>query len=304
MANSSSSLAELAEKKPLRESAARMFRRSLAFSRRQPLGAIGAVLLVILVILAIGAPVIAPYDPLAVDTKARFVPLTVEHPLGTDKFGRDVLSRLIFGARISLTISLLAVGAGTLVGTFLGVLSGYKGGATDLIIQRIVDVLMGFPSLLFALTIVAVLGGSMINVIIAIAIVQTPPLARVVRGNVLSVKEFQYIEAARAIGCSQLRIALIHLVPNIMAPVVIVATAGLARAILTEATLSFLGLGTPPPTPSWGADLSGLGRAYFERAPWIAIFPGLAISLEVLAVNLLGDTLRDEWDPRLRGSRH
>lgn len=283
--------------------AARTLKRALDFSRRQPLGVIGGMMFFAMAILAVGAPLLAPHDPLEMIQQARFVAPSAEFPLGTDKFGRDVLSRVIWGARISLTISVASVFLGTVAGGIMGILSGYQGGKTDLAIQRIVDVLMGFPTLLFALTIVAVLGASIANVILAIAIVQTPALARVVRGNVLSIKENQYIEAARAVGCSHLRIALTHVVPNIFAPVVIVATAGLARAILTEATLSFLGMGTPPPTPSWGADLSGLGRTYFERAPWIAIFPGLAISIEVLAVNLLGDSLRDEWDPRLRGGK-
>lgn len=303
MPNSTGSVAWPAEKTLLTDSAARVLRGMRAFSQRQPLGAIGAVVLFIMAVLASGAPVLAPHDPLAINQQARFLPPSPEFPLGTDKFGRDVLSRVIWGTRISLSISLASVALGTLAGAFLGVLSGYQGGKTDLVIQRIMDILMGFPALLFALTIVAVLGASIANVILAIAIVQTPALARVVRGTVLYIKEHQYVEAARAVGCSHLRIALMHVVPNVFAPVVIVATAGLARAILTEATLSFLGMGTPPPTPSWGADLSGLGRTYFERAPWIAIFPGLAISLEVLAVNLLGDSLRDEWDPRLRGGK-
>jgi len=273
------------------------------FARRKPLGAAGGAILLLMTALAVGAPAFSPYDPLALHYDARFATPGAQFLMGTDKLGRDILSRVIWGARVSLGVGIGSIALGTLAGVVLGVVSAYWGGVLDLAVQRVMDVLMAFPTLLLALVIVAVLGGSMTNLVLAIGIVMTPQMARVVRSSVLSIKESQYIEAARALGARDLRIVATHVLPNVLAPVIIVATAGLARAIITEASLSFLGLGAPPPTPSWGADLSGMGRTYFEQGPWAAIFPGLAISFAVLGINLLGDGLRDAWDPRLAGTR-
>lgn len=273
------------------------------FARRKPLSAAGGAILLFMTILAIGAPIFSPYDPLTLHYDFRFAPPGPQFLMGTDKLGHDILSRVIWGARVSMGIGIASVVLGTLVGLVLGVVSAYWGGVLDLSIQRVMDVLMAFPTLLLALVIVAVLGGSMTNLVLAIGIVMTPQMSRVVRSSVLSIKESQYIEAARAVGAMDLRIVASHVLPNVLAPVIIVATAGLARAIITEASLSFLGLGAPPPTPSWGGDLSGLGRTYFEQGPWAAIFPGLAISFAVLGINIFGDGLRDAWDPRLAGTR-
>jgi peptide/nickel transport system permease protein len=214
-----------------------------------------------------------------------------------------VLSRVIWGARVSLVASALPVILGTAVGVLIGLTSGYFGGWTDLVVQRLLDIFMAIPVLALAMAITALLGPGLVNTIIAVAFVLIPSGSRVVRGSTLSVKNEVFVEAARTVGCTPQRILLRHVLPNVLAPIIVVATSFLGNAILLEASLSFLGLGVQPPTPSWGQMLSGSGRDYFEQAPWLAIFPGIAITLVVLSFNLLGDTVRDRLDPRLRGSR-
>lgn len=288
-------------RKPLRNGG-EMWKGLLWHARRKPLGAVSALILLALVVTAIFAPVLAPHDPYQQSFRARLQPPSQEHLLGTDTIGRDLLSRIIYGARISLGVGLVATGLGTLCGTFIGLVSGFWGGKLDLLLQRLIDCLLSFPTLILALAIVAVLGSSLTNVVLAIAIVQTPRVSRIVRGNALIVKEEAYIEAARAIGCRSWRILMRYMLPNLMAPIIVVGTINLGNAILIEAALGFLGLGTPPPIPSWGEMLSGAGKQYMVYAPWLAIFPGVAISLAVLGFNLLGDALRDILDPRLRGT--
>jgi ABC-type dipeptide/oligopeptide/nickel transport system permease subunit len=268
--------------------------------RRKPLGAVSAALLVMLVLTAVFADVLAPYDPLATQPEIRLSPPSRAHLFGTDDIGRDVLSRVIHGARISLWVGLLAVGIGTMAGMIIGLLCGYCEGRLDLVMQRVMDAVQAIPGLVLALAIVSVLKPSTTNAMLAIAIVIIPGNSRIVRGAVLSSKQNRYVEAAQAIGCRHPRIILSHILPNVTAPILIIASIWLGNAILIEATLSFLGLGTQPPTPSWGLMLSSTGRAFMEQAPWLAIFPGLAISLAVFAFNLFGDTLRDAWDPKLR----
>ena len=268
--------------------------------RRKPLGAISAALIVVLVLTAIFAPVLAPYDPLDATPDIRLSAPSRAHPFGTDDIGRDVLSRVIHGSRISLWVGLLAVGIGTAVGMVVGLACGYWEGRTDLLFQRIMDAIQAIPGLLLALAIVSVLRPSTTNAMLAIAVVIIPGNSRIVRGAVLSAKQNRYVEAAQAIGCRPPRIVLQHILPNVTAPILIIASIWLGNAILIEASLSFLGVGTQPPDPSWGLMLSSTGRAFFEQAPWLAIFPGFAISLAVLAFNLFGDTLRDAWDPKLR----
>ncbi|MDO8530993.1 MAG: ABC transporter permease [Dehalococcoidia bacterium] len=271
------------------------------FCRRKPLGAIGGLLICLMVLLALGAQIVAPYDPIAMNYATPLTAPGVTYPFGTDNFGRDVLSRVIFGARISLYVALLSVGLGTSAGAILGVLSGYIGGRFDMIVQRsLVDVIMAFPTLVLALGMVSVLGPSVGNVVLAIGTVQMPRSARIVRSAAISVREREYIEAARAVGAGPLRVVFLHVVPNCVAPYIVYATGALGAAVIVEASLSFLGVGTPPPTPSWGGMLAGAGREYMEVAPWMAIYPGVALSLAVFGFNLLGDSLRDVLDPRLR----
>jgi peptide/nickel transport system permease protein len=270
--------------------------------RRKPLGAVSAALIVVIVFTAVFAGVLAPFDPLATRPEIRLSAPSWEHPFGTDDIGRDVLSRIIYGARISLWVGLLAVGIGTAVGMVIGLVCGYCEGRVDMILQRIMDAVQAIPALVLALAIVSVLRPNTTNAMIAIAMVIIPGNSRIVRGAVMSAKQNHYVEAAQAIGCQHPRIILSHILPNVTAPILIIASIWLGNAILIEATLSFLGVGTQPPTPSWGLMLSSTGRAFMEQAPWLAIFPGLAISLAVLAFNLFGDTLRDAWDPKLRRS--
>jgi peptide/nickel transport system permease protein len=268
--------------------------------RRKPLGAFSAAVLVALVLTAVFADVLAPYDPVETHPEIRLQAPSRVHPFGTDDIGRDVLSRVIHGARISLWVGLLAVGIGTLAGMIIGLLCGYCEGRLDLILQRVMDAIQAIPGLVLALAIVSVLKPSTTNAMLAIAIVIIPGNSRIVRGAVLSTKQNRYVEAAQAIGCRHPRIIVGHILPNVTAPILVIASIWLGNAILIEATLSFLGLGTQPPTPSWGLMLSSTGRAFMEQAPWLAVFPGLAISLAVLGFNLFGDTLRDAWDPKLR----
>ena len=272
----------------------------LLVMRRKPLGAISAALIAVIVLTAIFANVLAPYDPLDADPNIRLAPPSQAHPFGTDDIGRDVLSRIIYGSRISLWVGLLAVGIGTAFGMVIGLVCGYWEGRVDIVLQRVMDAVQAIPGLVLALAIVSILKPSTTNAMIAIAVVIIPGNSRVVRGTVLSAKQNRYVEAAEAIGCRQPRILLSHILPNVTAPILVIASIWLGNAILIEATLSFLGVGTQPPIPSWGLMLSSTGRAFMEQAPWLAIFPGLAISLAVLGFNLFGDTLRDAWDPKLR----
>ena len=270
--------------------------------RRNPLGVASAGIIVLLALTATFADVVAPYDPLAPQPEIRLSAPSRAHPFGTDDIGRDVLSRVIYGSRISLWVGLLAVGIGTIVGMLIGLVSGYWEGRLDMLLQRVMDAVQAIPGLLLALAIVSVLRPSTTNAMIAIAIVIIPGNSRIVRGAVLSAKQNRYVEAAQAMGCRHLRIIVRHILPNVTAPILIIASIWFGNAILIEASLSFLGVGTQPPEPSWGLMLSTTGRAFFEQAPWLAVFPGLAISLAVLGFNLFGDTLRDAWDPKLRRS--
>ncbi len=276
-------------------------KRVLNFVRRKPTGAVGAAIILVMVFTAVFADYIARYDPYQIRTDKLFAPPGPEFWLGTDDFGRDLFSRIVYGSRISLYVGILAVLFGTTNGALWGLISGYFGGRTDFIIQRVMDALMAFPTLVLALAIVAALGQSTTNVIIAVGIVLTPTANRVIRSVVLSIKQNVYIEAARAIGASELRVMFLHVLPNCVAPYIILATTALGTAILAEASLSFLGLGTPPPEPAWGSMLSGAAQRYIRQAPWMAIYPGIAISLAVFAFNMFGDALRDVLDPRLRG---
>jgi peptide/nickel transport system permease protein len=275
-------------------------RACIRFCRRQPLGAVSLVVVVVLVLVAALANVVAPYDPTAPHYTALLKGPSRQFLMGTDQMGRDLLSRIIFGARISLYVGFVSVGLGVLHGAFWGAVSGYVGGKVDHVVQRVMDGLMAIPFLVLAMTIVAVLGPSLRNVIMALAIVFTPTTNRIVRATVLAARENVYVDAALAIGCRSGRILIRHVMPNVFAPILVVATVYLGNAIVIEASLSFLGMGSPPPDASWGAILSSEGRQFLERAPWIAIFPGAAISIVVLSFNLLGDALRDVLDPRLR----
>ena len=275
-------------------------RGALGFARKRPLGAVGAFLILLTAVLAFGAHWIAPYDPLANDYGAMLAAPSAAHWLGTDAFGRDVLSRIIFGSRTAMTVGLGASIIGATLGSLIGVVSGYFGGRIDLLVQRIMDVFFAFPVIVLALAVVAILGTGPGNVILAIATPMVPRCARVVRAAALTVREMPYVDAARACGFGNRRIILRHMLPNVMAPILIMATAFLGEAILLEASLSFLGLGVQEPTAAWGLMLRGAAVEFAESAPWMAIFPGLAISLAVFGFNLFGDSLRDALDPRLR----
>ncbi len=270
------------------------------FCVRRPLGAVGAVIIVVMVIAAVAANVLAPYDPLTIDYAAMLGAPGANHWLGTDAFGRDVLSRLIYGSRTALMVGFGASLIGATLGAVIGVASAYFGGRTDLWIQRVMDILLAFPIIILALVVVAVLGTSVFNLIIAIAVPMVPKCARVVRSSALAVREMPYVDAARAAGFGHGRIILRHMLPNVMAPFLIMLTAFLGQAILLEASLSFLGLGVQEPIAAWGLMLRGAAVQFAETAPWMAIFPGLAISLAVFAFNLFGDSLRDALDPKLR----
>lgn len=271
------------------------------FCRKKPLGAFGLFVLVLMGVLAITANWISPHDPTKMSVLNRFQPpLSEGYWLGTDRFGRDMLSRLIHGSRLSLYVGFTAVALGCGAGAVVGVMSGYFRGRFDMIVQRIMDALLAFPLLVLALALVAALGPSTNNVIVAIIVPMIPRMARVVRSVALSIVEADYVTAATAIGASGFRIMLRHMLPNTMAAIIIVATAQLGVAILTEASLGYLGLGTQEPTASWGLMLSGSVSDYAHTAPWIPIIPGIALSLAVFAFNLLGDALRDVLDPRLR----
>lgn len=270
------------------------------FGRRKPLGAIGGVLVLIMVAVAILAPTLAPKDPLAFHTSDTFTAPTSKYLLGTDDKGRDILSRILYGARISLHVGVIAVGVGVTFGLVVGLVSAYSGGKLDFFAQRVVDSFQAFPALFLALAVTTALGRTVNNVGLALAIVTWPTACRVIRSAVLAQKSSTYVEAARAIGARTPRILFRHILPNIASVYIILATAGLAQAILVEASLSFLGVGVRPPEPSWGGMLLDAQR-HAVRAPWMAIFPGVAISIAVFGFSLFGDALRDYLDPRLRG---
>ncbi len=278
----------------------RWLRAVLRFARQKPLGASGAVIIFFMGLLAIFANLIAPYDPLATRYHLMMQPPNAEFWLGTDAFGRDIFSRLIYGSRTALLVGFSASFVGATIGAIIGVVSAYFGGKTDLIIQRIMDMVLSFPLIIMALSVVAVLGTGTGNLIIAIAVPMVPRCARVVRSSALAIRESPYIDAARALGFGHSRIILRHMLPNVMAPFLIMLTVFLAQAILLEASLSFLGLGVSEPTPAWGLMLRGAAVEFAEQAPWMGISPGLAISAAVFAFNLFGDSLRDALDPRLR----
>jgi peptide/nickel transport system permease protein len=273
------------------------------FCRRKPLGAIGAVIVVGMLLMAVFAESIAPYDYDDTVRGARMKAPSAAHWLGTDNLSRDMWSRVVYGARVSVTVGFATIALVTLLATALGVSSAYFGGVYDLVLQRVVDAWLSFPYLIIILSVMAVLGPGLLNVILSLAVLGTATNSRVIRGATLALMESQYIEAARAMGCGHARIIVRHLLPNVAATIIILATIGLGAVILAESALSFLGFGVPPPYPSWGAMLSGSGRTYMFRAPWMAIWPGVAISLAVFGFNMLGDALRDVLDPRLRGGR-
>jgi peptide/nickel transport system permease protein len=273
------------------------------FCRKKPLGAAGGALMVIMVLTAVFAEPLSTHDPIATDAAATLARPGVDHWLGTDHLGRDIYSRIVHGTRISLIVGLLSTILGSVFGGLIGLVSAYFGGKTDLITQRVLDILQGLPLLVLALVMSAALGPSVENVVIAISIPILPRAARVIRSSVLSIREMQYVEAARALGLRHLRIAFRHVLPNTIGPFIVLSTAQLGSAILVEATLSFLGLGVPEPYPSWGRMLSVSAAEYAQKAPHLVLFPGIAISLAVFGSNLLGDALRDTLDPRLRGAQ-
>jgi peptide/nickel transport system permease protein len=274
----------------------------LRFCRKKPLGAAGGVIMPLIVFIALFANVLQTHDPIATNAAATLAPPSATHWLGTDHLGRDIYSRILHGARVSLLVGLGSTLVASVLGGIIGLLSGYVGGKTDLAVQRVMDILQGLPLLVLALVMAAALGPSIPNVILAISIPIMPRAARVIRSSVLSIREFQYVEAARALGLTHLRIAFRHILPNTVGPFIVLGTAQLGSAILTEAALSFLGLGVPEPYPSWGRMLSVSAAEYAQKAPWLVLFPGIAISLAVFGSNLLGDALRDTLDPRLRGA--
>lgn len=271
-----------------------------AFCRANPLGAFGGVIVVTMIVMAIFAPLLTSFDPTDNDFGAMLSPPDWQHLLGTDQFGRDLLSRIIYGARTALLVGFVSSFAGCFLGLFLGVTSAYFGGRFDLLFQRIMDVFMAFPLIILALAVVAIFGTGVQNVIIAITIPVIPRAARIVRASALSIREMPYVDAARANGFSHSRIIFRHMMPNVMAPFLIILTAQVGQAILIEASLSYLGLGVQEPVPAWGLMLRGGAQEYAESAPWVAIYPGLAITLAVFGFNLFGDSLRDWLDPKMK----
>ena len=271
------------------------------FSRTKPLGAFGGLIVVVLLLLAVLAPWVAPYTYDETIPGARMKAPGTQFWMGTDNLGRDVFSRVIYGASVSVTVGFGAVLLANLLAGVIGITSGYFGGAYDICVQRVVDAWQSFPFLVVILSMMAVLGPGIVNLILALGILGAAAGSRVIRGATISVMQNTYVEAARALGAGHLRIMLRYVLPNVAATIIILATIGLGAAILAESALSFLGFGVPPPYPSWGAMLSGSGRSFMYRAPWMAIWPGAAISLAVFGFNMLGDALRDVLDPRLRG---
>lgn len=258
---------------------------------------IGAILLAIIVAMAVFAPQIAPFDPISIAPKESAEPPSVKHIMGTDVLGRDIYSRVLFGARISLRLGLVSVSIATLAGGMLGLVSGYRGGVVDLLVMRFIDAFQAFPSFMLALVLVFFLGPSLFNAMVAVGVASIPGYCRTMRGSVLSAKENEYVLAARSIGCSEWKIMLGHILPNVVAPLIVIATVGVAWAILTAAGLSFLGMGAQPPTPEWGT-MANEGRIFLAEAWWMSSFPGLAIAITVISINLVGDGLRDALDPQ------
>ena len=267
--------------------------------RRNRTAMIGAVILALEILLAIAAPIVAPYDPLKQNPRAALQAPSREHLMGTDDTGRDLFSRVIWGARISLRVGIISVLIGGGIGIALGVIAGYRGGWLDNIIMRCMDLLLAFPGILLALGIIAILGPGLTNVMLAVGISSIPGYTRVARGSTLALREREFVTSARSVGAKDGRIMLRYILPNVLPPLVVLATLGIAGAILTAAGLSFIGLGAVPPTPEWGAILT-LGRKYINQAWWYTTFPGLAIMITVLGINMLGDALRDALDPKLR----
>ena len=276
-----------------------LWRESFGRLLRNPGTLTGLVLLCLLVVVALAAPLLTHFDPVGLSPRDRLQPPSTTHFFGTDAFGRDVFTRVVYGGRISLQIGFIAVAIASLLGITFGLLAGYYGGFIDNLIMRLIDVMLAFPGILLALAIVAILGPNLINAMIAVGISAAPTYARVVRGAVLQTKEQAYVEAIIQGGARTWRILLLHILPNILAPIVVIATLGVANAIIAGAALSFLGLGAEPPTPEWGLMLSD-GRSYLRHAWWITTFPGLAIMITVLSINLVGDGLRDALDPRMQ----
>ncbi len=266
---------------------------------RSPSVIIGAIIVTILILVALFAPFISPYDPIKQNFRIQLLPPSLEHPFGTDEFGRDILSRVLYGARWALFVGLLADSIALVIGVTLGLLAGYHSGRTDAVVTWITDVMLAFPYLLLAMIVVAVLGPGIVNAMIAIGIVYVPQYARLVRGTVMSLREKEFIEAAQCVGLSHVRIIARHILPNCVAPIIVMATLAIGWAIVETAGLSFLGLGAQPPLPEWGSMLSS-GRNYMLSAWWIATFPGLAILVVVVGFNILGDGLRDVLDPYLK----
>jgi peptide/nickel transport system permease protein len=272
-------------------------------ARRNPLGAAAFGILLVMTLMAVFAPIVTGgVDPYAITPAGRLQLPGHGHLLGTDDLGRDVFSRIVYGGRISLWVGFISVGISSGVGASTGMISAYAGKSVDFVIQRVIDAMFAFPTIILALAIVSVLGRGIIQVTVAVGIVSIPRVARIARAATLAVKAQPYIDATTCMGASFPRVVIRHILPNIMAPLMVIATAGFGAAILAEASLSFLGLGTPPPQPSWGTMLSGNAQLYARTAPYLAIFPGIAISLAVFGFNLLGDALRDILDPRLRGA--
>lgn len=270
--------------------------------RRKPLGAFGGVIILVMLLMALFAEHIAPFHYNETHMRDRLKPSSLTYILGTDNLGRDIFSRIVYGARVSMIVSLSAVFIGTILATAVGTVSGYFGGALDTLMQRAVDAWMAFPWLIVLLSIMSIVGPGIVNLTIALGVLVAAGTSRVIRSATLSVKEHTYIEAARAVGATHGRILLRYILPNVMAPIIITATVTLGFIILAESALSFLGFGVPPPYPSWGLMLNGSGRVFMLRAPWMAMWAGIAVSLAVFGFNMLGDALRDVLDPRLRGS--
>jgi peptide/nickel transport system permease protein len=279
--------------------------KGLQFLVAQPLGAAGLLIIIIMLIASLFAQYVSPFDPVAIDFGSMLAAPSSTHWMGTDQFGRDILTRIIYGARTALSIGFWSSFIGCTLGAAIGIASAYFGGKTDLLIQRFVDILLSFPIIVLAVVVVAMLGSKVVagvdlNLVIAIALPIMPKAVRVIRAATLSVREMLYVDAARASGYSNMRIMFIHIAPNVTAPYLIILTAYIAQAILLEASLTFLGLGVSEPTPAWGLMLSGNSSDFYREAPWMIIFPGLAISLSVFAFNLFGDSLRDWLDPKFK----
>jgi peptide/nickel transport system permease protein len=286
---------------PGRRGAAGILRALRRFAGKKPLGAAGGVIMLAIFALALFAEPLSTHDPIATDAAHTLAPPSSGHWLGSDHLGRDIYSRIVHGARVSLIVGIASTLFGSGLGGIIGLVSGYAGGKTDLVVQRLMDILQGLPILVLALVMAAALGPALATVIVAISIPIVPRAARVVRSSVLAIREMQYVEAARALGLQHARIAFRHVLPNTFGPFMVLMTAQLGGAILVEAALSFLGLGVPEPFPSWGRMLSVSATEFAQKAPHLVLFPGIAISLAVFGSNLLGDALRDTLDPRLRG---